>query len=223
MAVAAVRTEREDNRPELADDLGYLVHQGREPGVGQGAVDVVQAAHRRDAEALAGQAQLGLPDSRDRPPGTGGSVADLARLAPGRRYHHDLGTLFGVAGERAPGAERLVVRMGEHTKQAAAASLRHAVIEQARPRGARLARARPARRALPDQALSPGQVRYGSLPRPEPGPPRPGPWAGHWSPQRPAAARPLAKPVAAAEPGTCPLAEPGSPINRSSAPMRAVG
>jgi len=143
-------------RPELADDLGHLVYQGGEPGVGEGAVDMVQAAHLRDAEAIAGQAQLGLPDSGDGAPVTGGSVADLARLAAGSRYQHDLGTLFGVAGERAPGAERLVVRMGEDTEQAAAASRWHAVIEQARPGGARLARARPAGRWLPDQALSPG-------------------------------------------------------------------
>ena len=61
-AVAVVRAERDDDiRPELADDLGHLLHQGRQPGVGEGAVDVVQAADLRDAEALAGQAQLGLP------------------------------------------------------------------------------------------------------------------------------------------------------------------
>ena len=161
MAVAAVGTERDDDvGPEFADDLRHLVHQGGEPGVGEGAVDVVQAAHRRDAEALAGQAQLGLPDSGDGPPVTGGSVADLARLAAGRRHHHDLGTLPGVAGERAPGAERLVVRMGEDTQQAAAASRRHAVIEQARPRGARPARARPVRRRLPGRALRPGAARH---------------------------------------------------------------
>jgi len=41
-------------RPELADDLGDLVHQGREVGVGEGAIDMVQAAHLGDAEALAG-------------------------------------------------------------------------------------------------------------------------------------------------------------------------
>ena len=138
MAVAAVGTERDDNvGPEFADDLRHVLDQGGEPGVGEGAVDVVQAAYPRDAQTLAGQAQLGLPDSGDGPPVTGGSVADLARLAAGRRHHHDLGTLSGVAGERAPGAERLVVRMGEDTQQAAAAPRWHAVIEQARPRGAR--------------------------------------------------------------------------------------
>ena len=122
MAVAAVRAEGDhDVRPEPADDLGHLVHQGREPGVGEGAVDVVQAVHFRDAEALAGQAQLGLPDGGDGPPAAGGSVADLAGLAAGRRFHHDLGALFGVAGERSSGAERLVVRMGEDAEQAAAA------------------------------------------------------------------------------------------------------
>ena len=73
----------------------------------------------------------------------GGPAKRPARLAPGRRYHHDLGTLPGVVGERAPGAERLVVGMGEDTQQPAAASRWHAVIEQARPGGARLARARP--------------------------------------------------------------------------------
>ncbi len=32
MAVAVVRAERDDDiRPELADDLGNLLHQGREP------------------------------------------------------------------------------------------------------------------------------------------------------------------------------------------------
>jgi DNA-binding SARP family transcriptional activator/Flp pilus assembly protein TadD len=55
----------------------------------------------------------------------------------------------GVAGERAPGAERLIVRMGEDTQQPAPATRRHAVIEQARP----------AQRWLPGQAPSPGQVR----------------------------------------------------------------
>ena len=83
MAVAAIGTERDDNvRPELADDLGHLLHQGREPGIGESAVDMLQAAHRRDTQTVAGQAQLGLPDSADRPPGTGGGVANLARLAP---------------------------------------------------------------------------------------------------------------------------------------------
>ena len=160
MAVAAVGTESDDDvRPELADDLGYLIHQGREPGVGQGAVNVVQAAHLRDAEALAGQPQLGLPDGGDGTPVTGGSVTDLARLAPGRRYHHDLGTLFGVAGERAPGAERLVVRMGEDTQQAAAATRWQAVIEQARPAGAPPAMAPgppSAARSAPGRAGRPG-------------------------------------------------------------------
>ena len=109
-------------RPKLADDLGNLIHQGRELGVGERAVDIVQTAHLGDAEGLAGQAQLGLPDRGDGPPVTDGSVADLACLAAGRRDHHDLGTLFGVAGERSPSAERLVVRMGEDTEQAAAHS-----------------------------------------------------------------------------------------------------
>ena len=55
MAVAAVRAERDDNvRPELADDLRHLVYKGRQFGVGEGAVDIVQAAHLSDAEALAG-------------------------------------------------------------------------------------------------------------------------------------------------------------------------
>ena len=169
MAVAAVGPERDDNvRPELADDLGHLIHQGREPGIGEGAVDMLQAARPRDTQTLAGQAQLGLPDSADRVPGTGGGVADLARLAPGRRHHHDLGTLLGVAGERAPGAERLIVRMGEDTQQAAAASRRQAVIERARPRGARLTRVRSARRWLPDQALS-ARVAHQRVKRPDEG------------------------------------------------------
>ena len=120
MAVAAVGTEGDDDvRPELADDLGHLVHQGGEPGVGEGAVEVVQAAHLRDAEALAGQAQLGLADGGDGTPVADGGVADLARLAAGRRYHHGLGALSGVAGERAPGAECLVVGMSEDTEYAA--------------------------------------------------------------------------------------------------------
>jgi hypothetical protein len=111
MTVAAVGTERDHRiRTELADDPGHLVHQGREPGAGEGAVHVVQAAHLRDAQPLAGQPQLGLPDRGDGPPGTGRRVADLARLAPGRRQHHDLGPLPGVAGERPPGAERLIIR-----------------------------------------------------------------------------------------------------------------
>ena len=145
MAVAAVRTERDDDvGPEFADDLRHLLHQGAEPGVGQGAVNVVQAAHPRDAQTLAGQPQLGLPDSGDGPPVTGPSVADLARLAPGRRHHHDLGTLPGVPRERPPGAERLIVRMGEHTQHAAAAPRRHAIIKQPRPRRARQPGDRPA-------------------------------------------------------------------------------
>ena len=151
MAVAAIGTEGDDGIwPELADDFGHLAHQGREVGVGQGAVDVVQAAHLRDAEALAGQAQLGLADGGDGPPVAGRGVADLARLATGRRYHHDLGTLSGVAGERAPGAECLVVGVSEDTEHAAATSRRQAIIEQVRPHGAR-----PARRWLPGQAVSP--------------------------------------------------------------------
>jgi hypothetical protein len=159
MAVATAGTERDDDiRPELADDLGHLVHQGRELGVSECAVDVVQASYLRDAEALAGQAQLGLPDGGDGTPGTGGSVADLAGLAAGTRYHHDLGTLSGVAGKRAPGAERLVIRMGEDTQQAAAATRWHAVIEQARP-----ARAPPARRWLPDQAHAPVHLGSGTM------------------------------------------------------------
>ena len=191
-ALAQSRPERDDDiRPELADDPGHLVHQGREPGVSQGAVDVVQAADLADAEAPAGQPQLGLPDSGDGTPVTGGSVTDLARLAPGRRHHHDLGTLFRVAGERAPGAERLIIRMGEDTQQPAAATRRHAVIEQARP----------ARRWLPDQAPSPGQVRCRAGPDRNRARHGRGRRPAYWSPQRPAAACPPAEPVAAAEPG----------------------
>jgi len=88
---------------------------------------------QRDAQALAGQTQLGLPDGGDGTPVAGGSIADLARLAPGRRYHHEIGTLPGVAVKRAPGAERLLVRTGEDPEQAAAPSGRQAITEQARP------------------------------------------------------------------------------------------
>ena len=99
---------------EPVDDAAELGDELRSVEIGEGAVDVIEAADLLHAQVAARASQLLLADRPEGRPGGRRGVADLAGLAPGGRHDHRLGAGFDGGGDRAAGAEDLVVRVGEH-------------------------------------------------------------------------------------------------------------
>ena len=142
-------------RADIQDDLGQLRRGRGHVGLPEAVRAVVagQAHHPRVAppagpaeESLVTDAQRGARGGQFGDPvlpeavAVGGQVGqfgrdDLTKLAPRAGDQGDLGTFGGVPGDGGPGADRLVVGMGVHQKQAAGAVLAVHAVRLARRHG----------------------------------------------------------------------------------------
>ena len=111
-------------RPECDHDIRIeLVEQLRcEPDqvlvdVRESAIRIVEAPSLGEPEFLAGRLEFALSNDAQCGSGRHARVPDLAGTALGERDHPDFGAGTRVLGQRATGAEGLVIGMGEHSQQ----------------------------------------------------------------------------------------------------------
>ncbi len=110
---------------EVADDAHQLAHRLPLVHDGELPVHVVQEEGGMDAVDLAGAAQFLFPHVGQVGGAGQAGPDDLPCLAARGCHQVDVATLGGVAGQRAPGAEGLVVGVGKDGHQRVCAQFHH--------------------------------------------------------------------------------------------------